>query len=298
MATVIRSSSDQPRARARRPSGYRRSRRLEAVGNPIEPTSHAALSTLIEGEIIPQLLAAHGVPGLPAGIARSARISAEDVRRFAPLALVLEADELLQHVEGLLEQGIAAESVFVDLLAPAARKLGEFWDSDTCDFVDVTIGLWRLQEVMREIAWRTPAISGSLFSARTALFSPMPGEQHGFGTLMVEEIFSRGGWQSELLVEPQRRDLLAMVGGRHFDLFGLTVSCDCHSGELTDLITAVRSVSLNPKLFVLVGGRAINADPALADLSGADGTAPDGPTALALAERLVVQAEPRIALAC
>ncbi|QGN54590.1 B12-binding domain-containing protein [Novosphingobium sp. Gsoil 351] len=265
---------------------------------PIEANSHAALSTLIEGEIIPQLLAAHGVPRSPADIARSARISAEDVRRFVPLALVLEADELLEHVEGLLARGIAAESIFVDLLAPAARKLGEFWESDTCDFVDVTIGLWRLQEVMREIAWRTPAISGSLFSARTALFSPIPGDQHSFGTLMVEEIFSRGGWQSELLIEPQRRDLLTMVGGRHFDLIGLTVSRDCHSGELSDLITAVRSVSLNPKLYVMLGGRAINDDPGLADLAGADGTAPDGPTALALAERLVVKAEPRTALAC
>lgn len=296
MATVIRSNDDYPRFRVRGPQSPRRSRRLAAVET--EAISHAALSSLIEGEIIPQLLAAHGVPGLPAGIQRSARISSDDVRRFAPLALVLEADELLQHVEQLLERGIAAESIFVDLLAPAARKLGEFWESDTCDFVDVTIGLWRLQEVMREIAWRTPAIAGSLFSARTALFSPFPGEQHSFGSLMVEEIFSRGGWQSELLIEPQRRDLLAMVGGRHFDLIGLTVSCGCHSGELSDLINAVRSVSLNPKLFVLVGGRTINEDPALADLVGADGTAADGPTALALAERIVVRAEPRAAPTC
>jgi methanogenic corrinoid protein MtbC1 len=275
-----------------------RTTRFKLVELPVEPIPHATLSTLIEGEIIPQLLAAHGLEGAPVGAKRSGRISADEARRFAPLALVLEADELLQHVEGLLAQGISAESIFVDLLAPAARKLGEFWESDTCDFVDVTIGLWRLQEVMREIAWRTPAISGSLFSARTALFSTMPGDQHSFGTLMIEEIFSRGGWQSELLLEPQRRDLLAMIGGRHFDLIGLTVSADCHSGELSDLVNAVRSVSLNPKLFVLLGGRTINEDPALADLAGADGTAPDAPTALALAERLVVKVQRCAAPAC
>lgn len=296
MATVIRSTAEQPRFRVSGPRS-RRSRRLEAVDSSTESASHAALSTLIEGEIIPQLLAAYSVASVPARLVRTARITPDDVRRFAPLALVLEADELLQHVEAFLGQGIAAESIFIDLLAPAARKLGEFWESDSCDFVDCTIGLWRLQEVMREIAWRTPAISGSLFSARTALFSPMPGDQHSFGSLMVEEIFSRGGWQSEVLIEPQRRDMLATVAGRHFDLIGLTVCRDCHSGELSGLINAVRSVSLNPKLFVLVGGPAINADPALADLVGADGTARDGPMALALAERLVVGAEPRTALA-
>ena len=297
MATVIRSADEPPRFRAAGPSRRVRSQRLKAVEPSFEPHSHAVLSTLIEGEIIPKLLAAHRVSSFPAIAARPARITPDDVRRFAPLALVLEADELLEHVEVLIERGVTAESIFVDLLAPAARKLGEFWESDTCDFVDVTIGLWRLQEVMREIAWRTPAIAGSLFSARTALFTPMPGEQHGFGALMVEEIFSRGGWQSELLIEPRRSDVLAMVGGRHFDLIGLTISCDCNSADLSSLIKSVRSVSLNPKLFVLIGGRTINADPALADLAGADGTAPDGPTALALAERLVVRAEPRAALA-
>ena len=45
----------------------------------------------------------------------------------------------------------------VDLLAPAARLLGEYWEDDRCDFVDVTMGLWRLQEVVHEIAARAPA---------------------------------------------------------------------------------------------------------------------------------------------
>lgn len=284
MATVFGSGLITPRPAQAGSSGAARRKSFRPKESP---ASQALLSTLIEGEIIPQLLAAHR--GLADGDVEpgSARIDADEVRRFAPLPLVLEADELFAHVEELLDRGVSAESIFVDLLAPSARKLGEFWEADSCDFLDVTIGLWRLQEVMREVAWRVPSIAGPLFAARTALFSPMPGEQHSFGCLMVEEVFSRAGWQTETLIEPHKRDLFNAVGARPLDVIGLTLSNDCHSGALTDLISAIRTTSMNPRILVLVGGRAINADPALADLCGADGTAPDGASALALAERLV-----------
>jgi len=248
------------------------------------PLSAQALDALIQGEIIPRLLSAH--PVRPAGDGEEAvtGISWTDAQEFALLPLSLEADELLDHVERHLNRGAPVESIFVDLLAPSARALGEAWEADACDFVDVTMGLWRLQEVMREIAIRVPAVGQALSAPRTVLFSPLPGEQHSFGTLMIEELFARAGWSSEALIEPTRQELLRVLAGRDFDLVGLTVSCDCRSAPLSELITAMRSVSKNPVMQVFVGGRVPNADPSLAARVGADGTAPDARSALALAE--------------
>ncbi|MFM7403407.1 MAG: B12-binding domain-containing protein, partial [Erythrobacter sp.] len=160
-------------------------------------------------------------------------------------------------------------------------------DNDECDFLDVTMGLWRLQEVMREVAARAPAgLAGPVLSFR-ALFSPMPGDHHNFGTLMIEEVFARDGWRSEVLVKPDRRELIDRLASEPFDLLGLTLARDCPSSALVNLIKAVRKASANPDIIVLVGGRMINEDPAIAMEVGADGTGADALAALELANSLV-----------
>jgi methanogenic corrinoid protein MtbC1 len=250
-----------------------------------------SINDLIQAEIIPRLLVAHPLRGGLASPSSGAALDSLEVANFSTLPLVLEADELMDVVEGFMARGVSAETLYVDLLAPSARKLGQYWEEDACDFVDVTMGLWRLQEVMREIALRSPPCTRDNDIPNSALFSPMPGEQHSFGALMIEEVFARAGWQTEVLIEPQRRELLQQVAERSFDLVGLTVSCDCPSGTLAGLVTAIRSVSKLPSVRIFIGGRVVNANPGLAAEVGADGTAPDARSALALAEQKVGEAK-------
>jgi methanogenic corrinoid protein MtbC1 len=251
------------------------------------PGSNTAISTLIEGEIIPQLLVAHRMRPGRSVMEGGGLITAEDVARFSPLPLTLQADELLVHVEEYVARGVGIDAILVDLLAPAARRLGALWEDDLCDFLDVTIGLWRLQEVMREIAWGSPIITGPLRAPSRALFSAMPGDQHSFGATMVHEVFVRAAWDSEVLVAPDMRQLVAKVANKSYDLVGLTVSCDVTTESLARTIKAVRSVSMCQEVKILVGGHAVNANPALADDAGADGSAVDATGALALANHLV-----------
>ena len=261
-----------------------RVRRKSSVGK-LDPGD--SVNTIIEAEIIPRLLMAHASGERRAKIKPSRSIRPEDASRFARLPLRLEAASLLEEVDAFIADGATVETICLDLLAPAARKLGEMWESDECDFLDVTMGLWRLQEVMREIAARSPTEHGLLSPPRSALFSPMPGDHHNFGTLMIEEVFARGGWQSEALVKPERRELLDRLSRRPFDLVGLTLARDCPSAALANLIKAMRNVSANPSMVVLVGGRMINENPDLAIEVGADGTGADALSALELAETLV-----------
>lgn len=149
------------------------------------------------------------------------------------------------------------------------------------------MGLWRLQEVMRSVAMQAPPVMRPLQRPPSALFAPMPGDDHSFGALMIEEIFARAGWETDVVYEPSRTKMLDLLAARDFDMVGLTVTSDCPSGALADLISAIRSVSRNPAIRVLVGGRAINADPALSVAAGADGTAPDADAALILAQEMV-----------
>ena len=252
-----------------------------------------SVNAIIESEIIPRLLMAHASGDGRAPSKRARAIKPEDASQFALLPLRLEAAGLLEEVDGFIADGASVEAVCLDLLAPAARRLGEMWESDECDFLDVTMGLWRLQEVMREIAARSPAELGGLSTPRSALFSPMPGDHHNFGTMMIEEVFARGGWQSEALVKPERRELLDRLARQPFDLVGLTLARDCPSAAISNLITAMRNASANPHITVLVGGRMINENPGIAIEVGADGTGVDARAALELANSLVETAAVR-----
>lgn len=252
-----------------------------------KPEHDDSVNAIIEGEIIPRLLMAHSSsdPRSKAGERRP--ISPDDASRFATLPLELEAAGLLEAVDALIADGATIETVFVDLLAPTARGPGEMWERDECDFVEVTMGLWRLQEVMREIAVHAPPRRAYRSAARSALFAPIPGDNHNFGALMIDEVFARAGWQSEALVKPERRELLDRLARQSYDLVGLTLSRDCPSAAVANLIKAMRNVSANPDILVFVGGRMINENADLVLEVGADGTGVDALSALRVAEAMI-----------
>ncbi|MFM9978296.1 MAG: B12-binding domain-containing protein [Sphingomonadaceae bacterium] len=247
---------------------------------PLRP----AYADMVENEVIPRLLLAHAherVAVQPCGKA----IAADEIAAFGERALTDDAGALLDTVEALLARGISVDTILIDLLAPAARHLGTMWEDDTTDFVAVTMALWRLQEIVRELSARVPA-SGDT-PHRRALFVTMPGEQHSFGTVIVEDIFRRGGWQTEVLTNATRQDLIAMVAEREFDLIGITVGIDRFAADVAQLVSGLRAVSANPALGVLLGGPAFSKDSAKAVKFGADAPACDAKTALAVASALV-----------
>lgn len=246
-----------------------------------------ALHRLVEGEIIPRLLLAHRGIASVGQNGTAAPIDVGTAERFAVAALRQEAYGLLVEVDALIAQGHSVEAVFLDILAPAARHLGELWDADACDFVDVTMALWRLQEIVHELAARTPGAAERRGGERRALFAPLPGEQHGFGSLMVEEFFRRAGWTTASEPGASEGDLTALVASRWFEIVGLTVSVAENVARLPAIIASLRAASRNPRLGVLVGGRVFIDHPDWADGCGADATALDARQAVLVAESLL-----------
>lgn len=248
-------------------------------------------ATIVETEIIPRLMVAHSRAEIAQSevvVAVAANIDYYEAIAFAPLAINFEACALLDRVDAFVQRGVSIDTIFVDLLAPAARHLGEMWDDDTADFVAVSMGLWRLQEVVRELSSRVPACrQNGGDHVRAALFSVMPGDQHSFGTVIVEDVFRRNGWTTDLMTDTSTSSLLAMVARNNYDLVGLTVSGTECADDAAALINAVRSVSRNPFVGIMVGGALFNIAPHLAVDIGADATAPDAVQALKVADTLV-----------
>jgi methanogenic corrinoid protein MtbC1 len=269
--------------------GWDRARR--AAFRNRESSSPDALARVIESDIIPRLLMAHRDQPVAAATAlpADAIIPPGFADQFAAATLTEEIGPLLARVEALMAAGAGVETIYLHLLAPAARRLGAWWDEDACDFVDVTMGLWRCQEIVHALSALIPGAAPAEGVARQALFSPAPGEQHGLGALIVEEFFRRAGWQTWSAPALDEAELIALVAGRAFDIVGLTVSVERHVAPLQHAITAMRRASRNPDVIILVGGRVFTETPALAASIGADGTAADGLLAVALADGLLSQ---------
>ena len=269
--------------------GWDRARR--AAFRTRETASPDALARVIETDIIPRLLLAHhNLDALPpASAVAGADVPAHVADQFAAATLTEEAGALLARVEALMAGGVSVETIFLRLLSPAARRLGGWWDEDACDFVDVTMGLWRLQEIVHALAAMMPGVAPIEGAERRALFAPAPGEQHGLGAVIVEEFFRRAGWQTWSAPALDADELVALASGRAFDVIGLTVSVERHVLPLESTIARVRGASCNPDVVIMVGGRIFTDRPGLAVDVGADGTAADGQLAVALAEALVAK---------
>jgi methanogenic corrinoid protein MtbC1 len=249
----------------------------------------ARLVRTIEGEIIPRLLLAlQSPPGAVAaeGEARS-DASIDDVAEFARLVATHDMTVATAYVRALLNRGVSLEKIYLELLAPAARLLGEWWKADLRDFTEVTSGLCRMHQLLHEFSPMFLQDVAAAAPNKCVLLIPMPGEQHSFGLIMVAEFFRRAGWDVWDLHPSTPEDVFGVVRKQWFGIVGISLSCESRIDNLIPMISAVREKSRNPAVGVMVGGQPFIRHPELVAKVGADCTAVDGRRATIEAGRLL-----------
>jgi methanogenic corrinoid protein MtbC1 len=192
--------------------------------------------------------------------------------------LSLEHDTLVaaSFIETMRLQGASVESIYMDLLAPTARRLGEMWTEDLCDFTDVTVGLSRLQQLCHELSPDFENEGLPQYDEHRILLSTIPGEQHTLGLMLVEEYFRRAGWECCSIAPKSTKDLVKIVKKQHYDVVGLSVSCGIFLEGVASAVQVVRRASHNEAVKIMVGGPIFLDHPEYAARVGADGTAEDG----------------------
>lgn len=270
------------------------SRQVQSPSTRID-TSHqgadarrALLSSAISEQIIPRLLQAHAagdtVPDMSALTGRP--VSAADVKDLVRMALLPDDRPARASVEAMRLRGVPVETLFIDLLALAARHLGELWEEDLCNFADVTVGVGRLQQVMRDLATGLVTRPPSAGQARRILLLPSPGEQHTFGMVMVGEFFRSAGWDVDG-GPVQALDADTLVRREWYDVVGFSLASEVNLPQLAPAITAVRKASRNPRVGIMVGGPIFLRQAGLSSEVGADAVAINGSLAPEIADKLV-----------
>jgi methanogenic corrinoid protein MtbC1 len=249
------------------PSGARR-----------RPKSESALADVIANDIVPRLLIQHR---RKKG-SRSGRITKSEAAGYALASLKVGADSLIALTTHFLDEGASVEAVLLELMVPAARHLGVLWERDEINFVDVTVGVQRMQCVLRVICGdERRSYSGD---GPRVLLVPAPRETHTFGLLMLSELLHRQGWAVSGGLPLADEALMASVADQHFDLVGFSLSTDALLDQLADAIRIVRSSTCNPALKIAVGGRVFIDRPELANFVGADAAFVDATDFIAFAD--------------
>jgi MerR family transcriptional regulator, light-induced transcriptional regulator len=207
-----------------------------------------------------------------------------EVGRFATVLRGFDEGALEAYVSGMLRRGVGPERFLVELAGPAARHIGEEWEEDRCDFVDVTLAAGRLQRIVRSVGRLLPAEALARTSDRPAiLLSCVSGEGHTLGLLMVAEFFRASGWTVALGSPFEGPSTTELAAGRHFHAVGLSVASTDSLHLVRSEIGLLRKRSRNRSVAVLAGGEAAGLLSGLASVLEADAATHDARTAPELA---------------
>ncbi len=246
------------------------------IDAPDEISTLMQLAKTIEGEIIPRLLLAHKMQPNATGARREHEFGAVQVAAFARTTYAFDSTLAYAVLDEARSEEVPLENIILDLFAPAARHLGDLWKTDDCTFTEVTVGLSRLRQMLRELSPEFEDETSGWRHGRRALLLPAPGEQHTFGLFVVEAFFRREGW--DVSAGPARTpdEISKLVEQQWFAIAGFSLSSEKHIDRLASMISAVRKNSQNRKIGILVGGQIFVENPALITAVGADGGAADG----------------------
>jgi methanogenic corrinoid protein MtbC1 len=260
---------------------------------PLEPVAEhgctGSLRGLIESQIIPRLLEAH--PRTGAANAQNFKLAYQplegEIAAFAQLCIAREPEDVLAFIEKLLLDSIDCSSIFLNLIAPAARHLGQMWDEEGADFTQVTLGLLRMHQITHRLGYEYQGGPQKAGPSKRIMLACAPGSQHILGLAMVSEFFRKDGWQVVVEVSSTPHELCNAVKNEWFDLIGLSVSLTEQFDRLPVLIATLKEKSRNNNIPVLLGGPAFFSDQVDATSLGANGICADALEGVQLASLLV-----------
>ena len=263
--------------------GRKRGQSRLLLGSPPAPfvlrSGLPQLGRTIEAEIIPRLVMAHGksaVAGMPVVVTENVHDAAE----FAEMILGPENDRAAEWIQSYRDRGLPLETIYLDLLVPTARHLRHLWMDDERDFADITLGLWRLQQLLRDFS---AAFRNDLTVRSTdfrVLLTPAPGETHDvgymmFGLVLAGEFFRRDGWDTWIEPDSAATGFIDTVRTQWFNVVEFFANSDKKLDDLASNIRMVRRESSNQDIGVMVCGPAFTERPELVLLVGGDAVVSD-----------------------
>jgi methanogenic corrinoid protein MtbC1 len=202
-------------------------------------------------------------------VAAARPVSQEELLAFSTALASDSPKSAAQIIAAEREAGRPAEDIYVNLLAPAARQLGDMWNSDHITFAQVTVGSGRIFAIMRSM--RHMFETSAPAEEPAVIFASVPGETHTLGVRMAADFFRTDGWNISLLIGLSHDDLLAEIAQISSRMVGLSFSGEHSLEALSQLIVALHICA--PHLSIVICGQEVEEFRPVLELMGVDGIA-------------------------
>jgi MerR family transcriptional regulator, light-induced transcriptional regulator len=244
------------------------------------------LTHIVAEYAVPRLLALHEQTHEKTVAHRASGFT--EIHELGRMLLSPESDTAASYILSLRDQGVSLDDVYTELLGPTAAYLGELWDNDRIDFVDVTLGVGRLQRLVMSFEGLSDIPDQD--EKRKILLVCAPGEQHSLGNSIIQRFFRTSGWHVWTCTAPDVEKIDQIAAEEWLGAVGFSLNLDTNMKGLSSAIKKIRANSLNRKIGIIVGGSAIQRNPHWVSELGADGTAENGAAAVILARKLLAEA--------
>ena len=265
----------------------------EREGPRYQKFSSSPIPVALQEEIIPRLLMAHRhkASSIKRAEVENARkiveITARNVEELSQMLLNGDLSVSKSYLRILIEEGISAEQIYLDLLQPIARRFGVCWENDSLDFATITLAVWHINQLMYYLSpefLQNPIDQGK--SKGRILLFPSLGSQHTLGLFMLAEFFRKSGW--EVFADPalSEQDIFSVLGEKDFQVVGISIGSYDQKKSTKKLINDIRRM-YGPTLKIIIGGPLAFCESNLYHEVNADGQAADAKEAVLLADSLL-----------
>lgn len=180
-------------------------------------------------------------------------------------------------IEGSLDAGMAASTLYLHVIDPAMREVGRLWETAQVSVAQEHLATQITQSVIATLGLRLDA-QPAVGAGRLAIVASSPGERHALGGQMVADFLESQGWTT-LALGPDTpvEELVGFARAQRAELVALSTALTRNLLSVTR--TCGRLRRLDPPPLIVVGGQAYGNDPRQALAVGADAFA-DDPVAL------------------
>jgi methanogenic corrinoid protein MtbC1 len=208
--------------------------------------------------------------------------SKHDIDVLCEAVLSVDPKISSEMMRGLQARRLNLDILFGRYLAPAAERLGEMWDQNRIDFMQVNLGVSRIFELMHKLRAALPP--PRITKADPVIFATVPGEMHSLGVEMAAELFRQHGWDVEVLIDASHTEIMDTIGRSPFLVVGLSSSSRRTAEALALMVHAVRAA--HPGIHIIISGQVVSQEPDLVALLEPDSAVTSVEEALSAMEQI------------
>jgi len=205
-----------------------------------------------------------------------------DLNKLKDSVIRGEADEVKGMVKKAVDEGQEVKKILDEGLLPGISIVGDKYEKGEFFLPEMVIAATAMKEGLEVLS--PFLLEGDIKTAGTVVLGTAKGDIHDIGKSIVGTMLEGAGFMvTNIGVDVSPEKFVEAAKENDADLVGISALLTTTMTGMKDVIQAVEKAGLKAK--VMIGGASVTQE--FADEIGADGYAPDAPSAVAKAKELV-----------